>query len=445
VAAPDVALTGRRVCDILETFDARAAGRAAYERIEALYPICRSITGDGVRASFGELQKTVDLEIHEVPSGTPVFDWVVPPEWNIRDAYIKDVQGRRLVDFKAHNLHVLNYSTAVRQRLTLEELRPHLTSLPDHPDWIPYRTSYYRERWGFCVTQRQLEALCDAEYDVVIDSALGPGHLTYGEYRVAGASSEEVLISSHSCHPSLCNDNLSGMTVAAQVARALTGASLRYSYRFVWAPGTIGAITWLALNESRLAGIRHGLVLSCVGDPGPFTYKRSRSGDAVVDRAVEHVLQRETAGARVRDFTPVGYDERQYCSPGINLPVGCFMRTPNGEYPEYHTSADDLTLVKDEALGESVQVLLRVIDVIERNASYVNLQPKCEPQLGRRGLYSQMGGRQNAESEVALLWVLNLSDGGHDLLAIAERSGLPFRDVAWAAEALKACGLIDPA
>jgi aminopeptidase-like protein len=293
------------------------------------------------------------------------------------------------------------------------------------------------------LSQRQLDAMTEGDYEVCIDSTLSSGSLTYGEYRIQGATDEEVLISCHSCHPSLCNDNLSGMTVACELARALQGAPLRYSYRFLWVPGTIGAITWLARNEDVLPHIRHGLVLSCVGDSGPFTYKRSRRGNADIDRAVEHVLRSSDPGARVRDFVPYGYDERQYCSPGINLPVGCFMRTPNGEYPQYHSSADDLSLVTPRALGESLGQLLTLVQVLEENERFVNLAPKGEPQLGRRGLYRQTGGVKDAgRSEMAMLWVLNYSDGEHDLLDIADRSGLPFRDVSRAAQALQASSLL---
>jgi aminopeptidase-like protein len=269
--------------------------------------------------------------------------------------------------------------------------------------------------------------------------------LTYGEFTVQGRTDDEVLISCHSCHPSLCNDNLSGMATAARLASLLQSASLRYYYRFLWIPGTIGSITWLALNEAILPRIKHGLVLSCIGDPGKFTYKRSRCGNAEIDLAVEHVLKQGSNGYEVLDFSPYGYDERQYCSPGINLPVGCFMRTPNGRYPEYHTSADDLSLVKPSSLGESLFQLLRVIQVLEENGRYLNLSPKCEPQLGRRGLYRQIGGSKDAATtEMAMLWVLNLSDGKHDLLDVAVRSGMPFDQISQAADALRAAGLLEP-
>ena len=431
----------------LQGYDPCQGGADAYSLIQRLFPICRSITGDGLRQSLRLLQGVVPLELREVATGTRVFDWTVPNEWNIRDAYIKRrATGERVVDFRQNNLHVLNYSVPVRQTMSLAELRPHLFSLPETPELIPYRTSYYRETWGFCVSHAQLERLEDGDYEVCIDSTLAPGHLTYGEHLIRGAREEEVLISCHSCHPSLCNDNLSGMTVAAELARALSSASVRYSYRFLWIPGTIGAITWLARNEELLPRIRHGLVLSCVGDSGPFTYKQSRRGSADVDRAVEHVLRNSGGGFQIREFTPYGYDERQYCSPGIDLPVGCFMRTPNGEYPQYHTSADDLSVVTPTALGESLKQLLSVVQVLEENIRYENMLPKCEPQLGRRGLYRNTGGLKDAgPGEMALLWVLNYSDGTHELLDIANRAGLTFTAVSDAARALHASGLLAPA
>ena len=430
--------------EVLQEVNAEEEGRRAHALIRALYPICRSITGNGVRRSLRLLRETIPLALREVVSDTPVFDWTVPDEWNIRDAYIMNETGERLVDFRKSNLHVVNYSVPVNRTMSLAELRPHLFAIPETPDWIPYRTSYYQKNWGFCLTQRQLDKFAEGEYHVYIDSTLRPGQLTYGEFRIQGETDHEVLISCHSCHPSLCNDNLSGIAIAERLAALLQGLSLRYSYRFLWVPGTIGSITWLALNEALWPRIKPGLVLSCLGDSGNFTYKRSRRGNAEIDRAVEHVLLHGERKFSASDFTPYGYDERQYCSPGINLPVGCFMRTPNGCYPQYHTSADDLSLVTPVALGESLVQLLSVIQVLEENRRYVNLNPKGEPQLGRRGLYRQMGGgNAGAAMELALLWVLNFSDGRHDLLDVAIRSGVPFNQISRAAEALQAAGLLE--
>jgi aminopeptidase-like protein len=422
--------------DILKSWDSSQRGLELYSLVSALYPICRSITGDGFRKSLRLVAGKVPLVLNEVPTGTAVFDWTVPKEWNIRDAWIKNARGEKVLDFGKSNLHVLNYSVPIRATLKRDELKSRVFTLPDKPDWIPYRTSYYKETWGFCMTQRQWDGLGDGDYEICIDSSLDAGSLTYGEFLIQGETRDEVLISCHSCHPSLCNDNLSAMSAAASLAAILATVPLRYSYRFMWIPGTIGAITWLALNEPVIPRIRHGLVLSCVGDPGAFTYKRSRRGNAEIDRVVEHVLRSSEHPFESIEFSPYGYDERQYCSPGINLPMGCFMRTPNGKYPQYHTSADNLDLVTAPALAESLRMLLTVVGVLESNRRYVNLNPKCEPQLGRRGLYRTMGGTSGTGFEEALLWVLNQSDGTHSLLDIAERAKLNFGAVADAADAL---------
>ena len=416
-------------------------GQPLYDLAERLFPLARSLTGDGVRDTLSILAERLPVTVHEVPSGTSAFDWVVPDEWNVSEAYIA-VDGERIVDAARSNLHVLGYSVPVHERMRLADLQAHLHSIPEHPDWIPYRTSYYEARWGFCVSHRQRDALADVEYEVRIDSSLAPGSLTYGECVLPGETDREVLISTHTCHPSLANDNCSGLVVAGALASILASLEHRFTYRFVFAPGTIGSLVWLSRNEAGLDRIDHGLVLSNVGDPGPFTYKRSRRG-AMVDRAVECVLGTR-AGARVVDFEPFGYDERQYCAPGFDLPVGSFSRTPYGQYPEYHTSADDLQLIAPTALGESLETLVEVIDVLERDGRHLNRSPKGEPQLGRRGLYASLGGTtQSRDRELALLWVLNLSDGGSSLLDIARRSGRPFADIADAAQALGEVGLLE--
>ncbi|HMH25051.1 MAG TPA: DUF4910 domain-containing protein, partial [Gemmatimonadaceae bacterium] len=336
---------------------------------------------------------------------------------------------------------VMNYSAPVRTRMSLANLRRHLHALPDQPDLIPYRTTYYAEDWGFCLSQHVLDQLPDGEYEVCIDSTLVPGHLTYGECLLPGTIADEILISVHSCHPSLANDNLSGMAVAAFLARHLSKQPRRHTFRFLFIPGTIGSITWLALHESEVQNVRHGLVLSCLGDAGPLTYKRSRRGTAAIDRATAHVL-RDQGPRALRDFTPYGYDERQYCSPGFNLPVGCLTRTPNGEFPEYHTSADNVDFVRAESLEDSLRKVLEIIEILEHDNAYVNLNPNCEPQLGRRGLYSSKGGKAPPELQMAMLWVLNLSDGSHRLIDIAQRAALPFGTIRDAANALRAAGLL---
>jgi aminopeptidase-like protein len=434
---------GRTLADLRASVDPIAVGAQLHALIAELYPICRSITGQGLRDTLSILKRIVEMQVREVPSGTQVFDWTVPQEWNIRDAYVKNMRGERVIDFHQSNLHVVSYSVPVHARMGLAELRSHLFTLPEQPDVIPYRTSYYRPQWGFCLSHRQLTALEDEMYEVCIDSALEDGSLTFGECYLAGATEDEVLISCHSCHPSLCNDNLSGMAVATLLARHLSNLSLRYSYRFLFIPGTIGSITWLALNEELTARIRHGLVISNVGDSGAFTYKRSRQGSATIDRAVQQVLTHSGQAWESRDFSPYGYDERQYCSPGFNLPVGRLSRTPHGEYPQYHTSADDLDFVRPESLGESFAVFLKIFDVLEHDRTYISLNQKCEPQLGKRGLYGGTGGLARGQPpEMPMLWVLNLADGRSSLLDIAIRSGLPFDAVRDASEALLASGLL---
>lgn len=420
-------------------------GNKMYALAERLFPICRSITGEGVRQSLQVLKAYIPLDIHEVPSGTAVFDWAVPREWNIREAWVRGPAGDKIIDFRQHNLHVLNYSVPIHRRIGLSELKAHLFTLPEQPELIPYRTSYYQENWGFCLPHRQYEALPEGEYEVYIDSSLEDGHLTFGEYFLPGATEEEALFSAHICHPSLANDNLSGVSLLTFLARELQQTDRRFSYRFLFIPGTIGSITWLALNEEKTRNISHGLVASLLGDPGGFTYKRSRRGNAVIDRAVEHVLRHSGHPYRVMDFIPYGYDERQFCSPGFNLPVGNLTRSSFGSFPEYHTSADNLDFVRPQHLETSFEVYRKVVEVLEGNFSFRNLNPKCEPQLGKRGLYDAIGGHSDGKAmQMALLWVLNLSDGEHSLLDIAERAGCPFALVQQASRALAGAGLLAP-
>lgn len=433
-----------QIADARQCIDPTAAGRELHSLVARWYPICRSITGDGLREQLRRIGEIVPLDIHEVATGTPAFDWTAPLEWNIRDAFIKDMAGRRVIDFQAHNLHVLGYSLPVHRNMSLAELKEHCFTIPEQPERIPYRTSYYKENWGFCLTQQQFDALKDGEYEVCIDSTLDHGALTYGECVLPGESGEEVLISAHSCHPSLANDNLSGIAVAVLLARTIRETEHRYTYRFLFAPGTIGAIVWLAINEDRVHRIKAGLVLACLGDSGATTYKRTRQGDAEIDRVVSHVLAHSGHPSSMVEFSPYGYDERQYGSPGFNLPVGCLMRTPPGKYSEYHTSADNLDLVRPEFLADSFLKLVQIIETLEGNRSYRSLNPKCEPQLGRRGLYASIGGRTDAKAaEMALLWVLNYSDGAHSLLDVAESGHYPFDCVREAADRLLEAGLLE--
>ncbi len=454
----------------LAALDLQAAGRSMMDLAAELYPIRRSLTGDGVRDTLDRIGRRIPLELHELPTGTPVLDWTVPREWNPREAWIRDPSGRRVVDFRDHGLHLVGYSAPVHRRMTLDDLRPRLHSLPEQPDLIPYRTSYYEEAWGFCLPHRLLESLPDGEYEVFIDASLESGAMTWGECLAAGSSPEEVLVSSHVCHPQLANDNLSGIVVAVHLAEALAAVpERRYSYRFLFAPGGIGAIAWLARNRNRLETFRHGLIAANLGDRGVFHYKRSRRGDSEIDRAVAAALAGLGEDLVTEDFFPFGYDERQYCSPGFDLPVGVLTRTPWGRYPEYHTSGDDLSFIGAEALAGALAAYLATVAVLEeggarrapedssaerrRRRSRLrrsagdrrcrNLEPFGEPQLGRRGLYGGLGGAGRPEFEIAMLWVLNQSDGERSLDDIADRSGLPPGLVGEAADALRAAGLLE--
>jgi aminopeptidase-like protein len=428
---------------LCEKIVTQGIGEEIFAFAAEIYPICRSITGNGVRDTLRAIGEHIKLEVHEVPTGTAVFDWVVPREWNIRDAYIKNERGEKIVDFARSNLHVMNYSVPVRQHVSLAQLKQHVYTLPDQPDLIPYRTSYYAENWAFCMPHRLLESLRDETYEVVIDSSLAEGSLTYGEYLHRGETEEEFLLSAHVCHPSLADDNCSGVALLTHLAKRMAGLRTRYSYRFLFAPGTIGAITWLARNEHRSQRIKAGLVISMVGDGGGPTYKKSRRGNARIDRAVVHTLRHSGLTPSILDFSPYGYDERQYCSPGFNLPVGLFQRSKFGEIPQYHTSADNLDFIAPEHLAASYCMITETLHVMENDAVYRNTIPKCEPQLGRRGLYGMVGGDKNAAAaNMAMLWILNLSDGTHSLLDIAERAALPFALIRRTAQLLQHEGLL---
>lgn len=437
-----------------------------FSHVETLFPLCRSITGEGLRRTLRYIGEHIPLECREVPTGTPVLDWEVPKEWVVRGARIRRMNGETVVDFVRNNLHLLQYSHPVDAIVTREELDRHLHSLPDRPGLVPYRTAYHADTWGFCLSHEARMALTDPAYRVEVDTELRDGSLSYGECWLPadapdeppkdapggapGGAPGDVLVSIHCCHPSLANDNLSAIAVAIELARALARRSARrFGYRFLFIPGTIGAITWLARNRDAARQVRHGLVLSCLGDAGAPTYKQSRRGDAPIDRIVGHVLRARGLAGRVLPFVPYGYDERQYCSPGFNLPVGCLMRSPNGSFPEYHTSADNLAFVQPAALADSLALLGEIVELIETDATWRNTSPYGEPQLGRRRLYSRIGGQTDPGAlpggfdQLTLLWVLNLSDGQHSLLDIAERSGKPFEAVAAAARALRETGLLE--
>ncbi|MBN2053201.1 DUF4910 domain-containing protein [Candidatus Woesearchaeota archaeon] len=422
-------------------------GEEAFALMKKLFPICRSITGNGVRETLKIIKEKIPVEVHEVPSGTQVFDWTVPKEWNIKDAFVKDQNGNKIVDFKKLNLHVLNYSVPIKKTVSLKELKEHLHTMPEHPEWVPYLTSYYKENWGFCISYNEFEKLREGNYEVFIDSKLENGSLTYGELYIKGQVEDEILFSSYTCHPSMCDDNLTGVVVLVMLAKKLLESKHKYSYRFLFIPETIGAITWLSKNEDKVKNITAGVIAMNLGNKGNPTYKKSRQGNALIDKAVEKMLVDSGSPHTIIDFTPsYGSDERQFCSPGFNLPVGALMRSPAWDFPEYHTSADNPDFVSVSSLDKSFDMYARLIFLLENNETYASLNPKCEPQLGKRGLYGAIGARKSGYfNEIALLWVLNMCDGEHPLLDIAIHSKLDFEQIKNAADALVEKGLLKKA
>jgi aminopeptidase-like protein len=426
--------------------DAPASGGAAmYELARELFPLPRSLTGDGVRRTLELVGEHVALEVTEVPSGTAVYDWIVPPEWNVSAAWIADEAGRRIVDLAASTLHVVGYSEPVQTRLSGSELEPHLHSLPEDPEATPYRTSYYKRTWGFCLPHvRRAEIEVDATYEVVVDSTLDDaGSLTYAEAVVPGRSDDEFLVSTYVCHPSLANDNVAGIVVTAALASSLAPQELRHTVRVLFAPSGIGTLAWLQRNEPRLSRIRAGLVVACAGDPGPLNYKRSRRGDTLVDRAAAHVLGRRP-GAQLRDFVPWGTDERQFCSPGFDLPVGTLTRTPNGVYDAYHTSRDNLELLTPDALADTLDALVEIVRTVDAAVTLARTEPRGEPHLSRHGIDGRMTASllAGAGDGNALFWLLNLADGTRDLLEIADRAQVPLLELAPLASSLEEKGIL---
>jgi aminopeptidase-like protein len=422
-------------------------GQRMHDLAAELFPITRSLIGPGFRETLDMLEGVCgSFERHRFATGERVFDWVIPPEWTIRDAWIKTADGNTVVSLERSNLHVVSHSCPVRASLTLDELQPHLHSLPEQPDAVPYRTSYYRASWGFCLSDRVRRSLPPGRYDVLIDADLAPGRLELAELTIDGESGAEVLFATYCCHPSMANNELSGPVLCAHLAALLRQRRERprLTYKFLFAPETIGAIAYLSRFGERLRrSLIAGYVVTCVGDPGPFTYKRSRRGDSLADRVAEHVLAHSGHPSRMVDFVPSGSDERQYCSPGFDLPVGSMMRSMYGTYPEYHTSLDDLSLVTPQALGESLETYRRIVDTLEGNETLACTMPYCEPQLSSRGLYPTTGGGLANQQQVHdMNWMLNLCDGSVDLLAVAQRAGRPLWELRPMAETLVEHGLL---
>lgn len=399
-----------------------AQGKEMYRLLKELFPICRSLTGEGVKRTFDLLSQIIPLTFQRFRTGERCYDWIIPEEWNIEDAYVADEDGRKVIDFANNNLHVLGYSFPVSGWFSLAELRPHLHTIPEKPTVIPYRTSYYHRQWGFCLPHNDLLRLKEGRYFVKIHSTLEQGELIVAEAYLPGEKEKEILISSYCCHPSMANDSLSGVVLAATLYQEIANRNRYYSYRFLFGPETIGAIAYLSrFGDAIRKNLCAGFVVTCVGDSGQFNYKRTRRRTHTVDRITENVLKHSGFPYRIREFWPEGSDERQYCSPGFNLPVGSLMRSVYGEFPEYHTSGDNLTFVNERSLGESLEVYMDVLSALEGNRIYMSSNPFCEPQLSKRGLYPVTAGSKERDIEIRRrLWVLNYSDGAHSLIDIAD-------------------------
>lgn len=419
-------------------------GHQMFNLMTELFPICRSITGDGVRETLKIIQRDLpDLKILEIPSGTKAFDWTVPREWNIRDAYVIDPNGKKIIDFKESNLHVVGYSTPVDREVSLDELQNHLFSLPDQPDAIPYITSYYKEMWGFCLTHNQRKLLAPGVYKVFIDSTLTSGSLTLGELMIEGESEEEIFLATYICHPSMANNELSGPVVTTYLAKWIREQKKRnYSYRIIFIPETIGAIVYLHQNfEIMKKRIVAGFNITCVGDDRNYSYLASRYGNTKADQVAQHVLGHMHPDYISYSYLKRGSNERQFCSPGIDLPVVSVMRTKYGEYPEYHTDLDNLDLVTPAGLYGSYEVLQRCIMCVERNQK-LKINVLCEPQLGKRGLYPTISTKESQAIVRDMMNLIAYCDGSNDLLTVAELIDVPFWSLFDIIEQLKVEGLL---
>ena len=402
-------------------------GNQIFGLVQKLYPICRSITGNGVRETLKIIKSDVSgIKVFEVPTGTNVFDWTVPKEWNIKDAYVIDPDGYKIIDFQKSNLHVVGYSTPVSKIVLLEELQNHLYSIPEQPNAIPYITSYYKERWGFCITDEQRKALKPGEYYVNIDSSLTEGSLTYGELILPGKSNKEVFLSTYICHPSLANNELSGPAVTTFISKWLMSLeSRKYTYRIVFIPETIGSIVYLSRNlEAMKKNVIAGFNITCIGDDRAYSYLPSRYGDTLADRVALHVLNNMKPDFVKYSYLDRGSDERQYCSPGIDLPVASVMRTKYGQYPEYHTSLDNLELITPAGLLGGYEVLKTCIEYIEKNEK-LKVTVLCEPQLGKRGLYPTLSTKKSVRQVEDMMNLIAYCDGRNDLIKIAEIINVP--------------------
>jgi len=415
-----------------------------YALLCRLFPICRSITGDGVRETLRIIAEELPgLAMHEVASGSRVFDWTVPREWNVRDAYVLDPDGNKIIDFGKSNLHLVSYSIPINKKVTLSELQEHLHSLPEQPDAIPYITSYYRDYWGFCISQVCRDRINkEGMYTVVVDSELNDGHLTYGELLIPGARREEIFFSTCICHPSMANNELSGPVVTAFLAKWLLSRKREYSYRIVFVPETIGSITYLSRNlEAMKKHVIAGYSVCCVGDERAYSFLASRSGDSLSDRVALHVLGHMHPNFMRYSYLDRGSDERQYCSPGVDLPVASVMRSKYATYPEYHTSLDDLTLVTADGLGGAYDVLRKCVECIEGDER-VKVTTLCEPQLGKRGLYPAISTKESHGRVLKMMNLLAYADGSCTLLQIAEKIGVPMWELIPIVETLKREGLL---